>query len=189
VGRTGVTMMVMGALALPLTGCMATVSSYASASERVAPVRTAGSGARVDARAGVHTAARAAGDEARMTALQAEVTRLVNADRARAGCAPLAWDGAAAEAAQAHSEDMAARHYFDHTSPEGHTAVDRLRAGGGSYRALAENIAMGQQSAQEVVRGWLESPGHRRNIENCRYTRTGVGYRDLRWTQVFYTPA
>jgi len=127
--------------------------------------------------------------EARMSAVAAEVTRLVNEDRARAGCAPLAWDDRAAAAAQAHSEDMVMRHYFDHTSPEGRTAVDRLKAAGAPYRALAENIAVGQQSAQEVVNGWLQSAGHRHNIENCRYTRTGVGYRDLRWTQVFYTPA
>jgi uncharacterized protein YkwD len=53
---------------------------------------------------------------------------------------------------------------------------------------IAENIAMGQQTPQEAVRGWLGSAGHRQNIENCRYTRTGVGYRDGRWTQVFYTP-
>jgi uncharacterized protein YkwD len=47
---------------------------------------------------------------------------------------------------------------------------------------------MGQPTPAEAVRGWLGSPGHRENIENCTYTRSGVGYRDGRWTQVFYTP-
>jgi uncharacterized protein YkwD len=175
-------------LALPLAGCvpvpMSVLADIPAAASRPAPVpaRTARTSAPANGGAAAH-------EDVHMSAMAAEVTRLVNADRARAGCAPLEWDGRAAAAAQAHSEDMAMRHYFDHTSPEGRTAVDRLRAGGGTFRALAENIAVGQQSAQEVVRGWLDSPGHRHNIENCRYTRTGVGYRDLRWTQVFYTPA
>jgi uncharacterized protein YkwD len=178
VGRFRMMILAAGALSLPLSGCVMMVpDSVLSDIPQAAPSRTPAS-----------TAA-AVAHEAHMSALAAEVTRLVNADRARAGCAPLAWDDRAAAAAQAHSEDMVMRHYFDHTSPEGRTAVDRLRATGAGYRALAENIAVGQQSAQEVVSGWLQSPGHRHNIENCRYTRTGVGYRDLRWTQVFYTPA
>jgi uncharacterized protein YkwD len=118
----------------------------------------------------------------------AEVARLVNEHRARVGCRALAWDDAAARAAQAHSDDMARRNYFSHTSPEGRTMVDRLRAQGASYRMIAENIAMGQPTAREVVRGWLASPGHRANIENCGYTRHGVGLRSGRWTHVFYTP-
>jgi uncharacterized protein YkwD len=176
------------ALALTQAGCvpvpMAMLADIPAAAPRAAP-----SAARPAANPAAANTSAAAHEDVHMSELAAEVTRLVNADRARAGCAPLEWDGRAAAAAQAHSEDMAMRGYFDHTSPEGHTAVDRLRAGGGTFRALAENIAVGQRSAQEVVSGWLDSPGHRHNIENCRYTRTGVGYRDLRWTQVFYTPA
>jgi len=118
----------------------------------------------------------------------AEVARLVNEHRARIGCRALAWDDAAARAAQAHSDDMARRNYFSHTSPEGRTMVDRLRAQGAGYRLVGENIAMGQSTAREVVRGWLASPGHRQNIENCGYTRHGVGLRSGRWTHLFYTP-
>lgn len=118
----------------------------------------------------------------------AEVARLVNEHRSRVGCPALVWDGAAARAAQAHSDDMARRNFFSHTSPDGRTMVDRLRAQGATYRALAENIALGQPSAREVVRGWLSSAGHRGNIENCRLTRHGVGVAAGRWTHVFYTP-
>lgn len=117
-----------------------------------------------------------------------EVARLVNEHRARVGCRALAWDDAAARAAQAHSDDMARRNYFSHTSPEGRTMVDRLRAQGASYRLVAENIAMGQPTAREAVRSWLGSAGHRQNIENCGFTRHGVGLNAGRWTHVFYTP-
>jgi uncharacterized protein YkwD len=117
-----------------------------------------------------------------------EVVDLVNQHRAQVRCPALAWDDAAARAAQGHSDDMAARNYFSHTSPEGRGPVERLRAQGAGFHLIAENIAMGQRTAREVVQGWLASSGHRQNIENCGYTRTGVGYRDGRWTQLFYTP-
>jgi uncharacterized protein YkwD len=112
----------------------------------------------------------------------------VNEHRVRAGCPALVWDAAAARAAQSHSGDMARRDYFSHNSPEGRTPGDRLRLAGASWRAVAENIANGQRTADEVVRGWLASSGHRANIERCIYTRHGVGYAAGRWTHVFYTP-
>ena len=120
--------------------------------------------------------------------MEAEVARLANEHRVRKGCAPLAWDAAAAQAAQAHTDDMVRRGYFSHVSPEGGNVGGRLRAAGVQWRAVAENIASGQPTAHAVVQGWLGSSGHRANIENCVYTRHGVGYRDGVWTHVFYTP-
>jgi uncharacterized protein YkwD len=117
-----------------------------------------------------------------------EVARLVNEHRARIGCPALAWDDLAARAAQAHSEDMARRNYFSHTTPEGRTMAERFRAQGINYGRAAENIAYGQHTAAEVVRGWLNSAGHRQNIENCALRRHGVGLAATRWTHVFYTP-
>lgn len=117
-----------------------------------------------------------------------EVARLVNAHRARINCPALQWDALAAQAAQRHTEDMVRRGFFSHSSPEGQGVGERLRAQGIAWRAVAENIASGQETAAEVVRGWLNSAGHRRNIENCTYTRQGVGYARGRWTHVFYTP-
>ena len=117
-----------------------------------------------------------------------EVARLVNEHRARIGCPALAWDDAAARAAQAHSEDMARRNFFSHVSPDGHDLTFRLRAQGIAYSSAAENIAFGQPTAQAVVSSWLSSPGHRANIENCALTRQGGGVAGNRWTHVFYTP-
>jgi uncharacterized protein YkwD len=122
------------------------------------------------------------------SALAAEAARLVNEHRSRAGCLPLAWDAAAARAAQAHSDDMVRRDYFDDVSPEGRAAGDRLRAAGARWTAVAENIASGASSPDAVVQGWLGSPEHRGNLENCIYTRHGVGHRDTVWTHVLYLP-
>lgn len=119
-----------------------------------------------------------------------EMARLVNAHRQSRGCAPLAWLQPAANAAQAHSEDMARRGYFDHVSPDGGQPWDRLAAHGVRYRRVAENIAWTpRQSAGETLRGWLGSPGHRANLDNCAYTHHGIGLQNAYWTHVFVTPA
>jgi uncharacterized protein YkwD len=133
-------------------------------------------------------AAPPAGGSTRSTDETQEVARMVNAHRARIGCPPLQWDAVAARAAQSHSEDMQRRRYFAHVSPDGGNVGSRLTQAGVRWRAVAENIASGQPTAVIVVRGWLSSAGHRANIENCVYTRHGVGKAGGLWTHVFYTP-
>ncbi|WP_211266849.1 CAP domain-containing protein [Nonomuraea candida] len=125
------------------------------------------------------------------TAVENQVVTLTNAERAKAGCGPLKHDPKLYAAARGHSADMAAKNYFDHDSQDGRSFMDRIKAAGftgGS--AWAENIAAGQRSAAEVVRGWMNSPGHRANIVNCAYDLIGVGaVQDSRgkiyWTQDF----
>jgi uncharacterized protein YkwD len=109
-------------------------------------------------------------------------------NRNRAGCAPLAWDDAAARAAQGHSDDMARRRYFAHQSPEGRGVAERLAAQGVTYGAVAENLSMGFTRGEETVRGWMGSAGHRRNIQWCAVSRMGIGARDGYWTLVLYAP-
>jgi uncharacterized protein YkwD len=116
------------------------------------------------------------------------VAQLVNQHRAQVGCPALTWDDGAARVAQAHSEDMRRRNFFSHTNPEGKSPFDRLDAAGIAWSVAAENIAQDPRGPDAVVRGWLVSPGHRANIENCRLTRHGVGVSGDRWTHLFYTP-
>jgi uncharacterized protein YkwD len=114
------------------------------------------------------------------------VIRLSNTERSNAGCDALRPDARLAEAAGAHSADMAVRDYFSHTTPEGLSFVDRVRAAG--YPSPGgENIAWGQRNPAAVVEDWMNSPGHRRNILNCDFTAIGVGFdsRGYYWTQVF----
>jgi uncharacterized protein YkwD len=153
------------AAALALAGCMGMPASQGAG--------TMGSAA---------APAMAPGDAAR------RVADLVNRHRASRGCPALTWDDGAARVAQAHSQDMAARRYFSHTSPEGRSPFDRLDAAGIRWSTAAENIAQDPRGPDAVVRAWLASPGHRENIENCRLTRHGVGLSGDRWTHLFYTP-
>ncbi|MFC7616956.1 CAP domain-containing protein [Actinokineospora soli] len=89
--------------------------------------------------------------------VDAEVLALVNAERADAGCAAVKLDARLTEAGQGHSEDMSDNDYFSHTSLDGRSFVDRAREAG--YRSPgAENIARGQQSAEQVMEAWMDSP-------------------------------
>ena len=95
--------------------------------------------------------------------------------------------------AQAHSQDMATRNYFDHNTPEGKSPFDRMTAAGYAFSSAAENIAAGQRTPADVVTAWMNSAGHRANILNCGLTQIGVGYATggsygVYWTQDFGTP-
>ena len=117
-----------------------------------------------------------------------EFTELMNAHRATVGCGPLTWHKGTARVAERHSEDMVARAFFAHTNPDGDTPFDRLRDGGvGWVGPAGENIAAGYPDAAAVLQGWLNSPGHRANIENCAYTHHGVGLERAHWTHLFVT--
>lgn len=123
------------------------------------------------------------------TATVGEMARLVNARREGRGCPALAWLQPAAEAAQAHSADMARRDFFDHVSPDGQQPRDRVSARGVRFRMLAENIAWTPgQGARATLQGWIESGGHRENLDNCAYTHHGIGLHEGYWTHVFVTP-
>ncbi|WP_084960045.1 CAP domain-containing protein [Thermoactinospora rubra] len=122
------------------------------------------------------------------SSVEEEVVRLTNAARAQNGCGPLTHDPKLQAAAEGHSADMAAKGYFDHTSPDGRNPGDRIKAAGFSpISAWGENIAKGYGTAAAVVDGWLKSPGHRANILNCNFTHIGVGHvtSGPHWTQVF----
>nr|SBO97885.1 hypothetical protein BN4615_P7401 [Nonomuraea gerenzanensis] len=121
------------------------------------------------------------------SALENEVVRLTNAERADGGCRPLTHDAKLRRAALGHSADMANNDYFDHDSQDGRDMVDRIRATGFAGSAWAENIAMGQRSAAAVVRDWMNSDGHRRNIMNCSYTHIGVGAARNAQGQIYWT--
>ncbi|MFE7033776.1 CAP domain-containing protein [Streptomyces sp. NPDC057621] len=120
----------------------------------------------------------------------AEVLALTNAERAAAGLPPLADDPLLTRAAQAHSADMVARAFYSHTAPDGSEPWDRAAAAGSPRRTIGENIACGQRSPAEVVRGWMDSPGHRANILKPAFTHLGVGFAGggsagTYWTQLF----
>ncbi|MEV6293654.1 CAP domain-containing protein [Streptomyces sp. NPDC051896] len=108
------------------------------------------------------------------SAAEAEVLKLVNEERAKVGCSPLAANSSLSKLAESFSDDMAARDFFDHTDPDGKTPWDRAAAAGITDLG-GENIARGQADAAAVMQAWMNSPGHRANILNCDFKTLGVG--------------
>lgn len=127
---------------------------------------------------------------AAVTAAQAtqlnQVFALTNQYRQQAGCKALIRNSYAEKAAQGHADWMNSTGTFSHTGANGSSFVDRMKAAG--YPSPGgENIAQGQRDAQAVMTAWMNSPGHRANILNCKFTRIGLGLAGTRnyWVQNF----
>ncbi|TQR20689.1 hypothetical protein FG384_06235 [Psychrobacillus vulpis] len=131
--------------------------------------------------------AQTASEGATVPAVIQEVVDLTNKERTKAGLKALQIDTTLTQSAQAKSQDMKNKNYFSHTSPTYGSPFDQMKSLGISYKSAAENIAMGQRTAAEVVDAWMKSPGHRENIMNPAYTHIGVGLSDsgYYWTQQF----
>jgi uncharacterized protein YkwD len=104
------------------------------------------------------------------------VWTLTNQERADNGLLGLSLNGDLVESARAHSADMAAQNYFDHTGLDGRSPGDRIAATGYEASSWGENIAAGYGTPQAVVEGWMNSPGHRANILGDNSCDIGVGY-------------
>ena len=103
---------------------------------------------------------------------------LINDERVSNGVEALAHDAALRAVARAHSEDMIARDFFDHTNPDGDSPFDRMSDAGISYSSAGENIAWNRgyaDPAEVAVTGWMNSTGHRNNILNAGFTHAGLG--------------
>ncbi|MEV7088158.1 CAP domain-containing protein [Streptomyces sp. NPDC093085] len=160
----------------------------APAPETSAPATGSGDSAKAETSAPAQTTERAVEQPQAPTSAAAAVLSLVNQERAKVGCAALKADASLNALAQAFSDDMAARGFFDHTDPDGNTPWDRA-AKAGVKNLGGENIARGQATAEAVMDSWMNSEGHRANILNCDYTRLGVGVHTGSggpwWTQNF----
>jgi uncharacterized protein YkwD len=114
-----------------------------------------------------------------------QVISLLNQERAKEELPPMIYNALLEKSAQAHSDDMRARGYFEHDTPDGVTAENRIERDGylaafhtcqcsKSY-TVGENIAKGQSTASEVVETWMNSPQHRANIMNLDFNEIGIG--------------
>lgn len=113
------------------------------------------------------------------------VLQLTNYYRQQQGLHPLQFNSSLNSAAQAHSNDMAHGGFLDHRGSDGSRSSDRARRYGYRSGYVGENIAQGYRSADDVVAGWMNSSGHRRNILNPNYRDMGIGFNNYYWTQVF----
>jgi len=104
-----------------------------------------------------------------------EVVNLVNAERKKMGLAPVKLNTDLSYMAKVKAEEMRDSNYFSHQSPIYGSPFEMMNSFGISYSYAGENIAAGQKTPEEVMKGWMNSPGHRANILNENYTEIGVG--------------
>ncbi len=128
--------------------------------------------------------------ESKATKYAAEIVRLVNLERQKENLAPLKNLNTLSKVAEIKSKDMRDKNYFNHNSPTYGSPGDMVKKFNISFTMLGENIAAGQTTPASVVKSWMDSPGHKANILNARYTHIGIGYAEggswkHYWTQLF----
>lgn len=98
-----------------------------------------------------------------------------NKERIKEGLAPLKTNDRLLASAKKKTEDMIVLQYFEHESPSGQSVSDLGAAAGYSYIIMGENLALGNfDGAKDLVRAWMDSPGHRANILSPLYQEIGV---------------
>ncbi|MEL6681695.1 MAG: CAP domain-containing protein [Pseudomonadota bacterium] len=107
--------------------------------------------------------------------LATEIAAGVNANRRAGGQAPLRFNRRLGQAAMVHACDMLRNNFFDHRGSDGSNSQRRVRNAGYEDCIVAENIAWGYPRAEQIVSGWMNSPGHRRNMMHPRVEEFGVG--------------
>ena len=131
--------------------------------------------------ASASTSVRTAASPAAVSATSEErrVFDLVNAERRARGESALVWDAELTRMARVHSQNMARQSFFNHHGPDGQGLRERSRASGvGGFKAMAENLAYNKgfaDAASCAVTGWMHSDGHRDNMLNGEFTRSGIG--------------
>jgi uncharacterized protein YkwD len=115
-------------------------------------------------------------------ALELDLLNKTNAARAENGLPALQLDETLSLAARHHALEMATLNYFSHQSPTPgvSTPPERIAKAGSPYIAVGENIAKMPPMlvialADETVTGWMNSPGHRGNVLETRFTHVGFG--------------
>ncbi len=104
-----------------------------------------------------------------------DIISLTNQARELLGGAELKVNTKLTSAAQAKADDMAKQHFFAHVAPDGTMAWDYIKKAGYSYDVAGENLAVTNESAEVVIRSWMNSPSHRENIVNKDYQDIGIG--------------
>ncbi len=105
-----------------------------------------------------------------------EVARLINNERAARGLPPLSLDPLLSNAAQQHSDDLAAHNIFSHTGSDGRGFWERIVASGYPVAFGGEVVAAGYGSAADVVTGWMGSPAHQHILLLPDVAQIGVGH-------------
>ncbi|MGL5202942.1 CAP domain-containing protein [Cetobacterium sp.] len=116
------------------------------------------------------------------------ILNLVNIERENRGIEPLKLNPTLNALAKIKSDDMHHNQYFSHNSPTYGSPFDLMEKHNVQYMTAGENIAKGQNTPEFVMKSWMDSPGHRKNILNPKFKEMGVSRDEFGnniWTQMF----
>ena len=116
--------------------------------------------------------------------LSYKVFEIVNQERIKAGVKPLKFNNDMYKAAMVRAKEC--DESFSHDRPNGTSCFTALKEAGVKYLSAGENIAMGYRTPADVMKGWMDSEGHRNNILNPNFTDFACGvYKSGYWSQFF----
>jgi len=104
-----------------------------------------------------------------------------------ASTTPVKWNDTLELAAKIHATDMYVNHFFNHTGSDGSSMSDRIKRLGYNWKTCGENIGKGYINEEQVVKGWINSPGHCSNIMNPDFTEIGMARVGDYWSLVLGT--
>lgn len=107
---------------------------------------------------------------------QSDLLSLTNSRRLSAGAPTLTLNSKLNSAAQSKANDMVARNYWSHITPDGQAPWVFITNAGYSYTKAAENLASGFATSSEVIQGWMDSTAHRTAMLSTEYKEVGFGY-------------
>ena len=106
---------------------------------------------------------------------QENIITLTNESRKELNLPLLKANSELSRAAQTKADDMLAKGYFSHNTPEGKTPWTFITAAGYNYISAGENLAVNFTEAENVETAWMKSPGHKANIVNKNFEEIGIG--------------
>ncbi len=126
-----------------------------------------------------------------------EIIQLVNEERQKQGLDPLKVNSKLNDAALSKAYDMFDKQYWDHFAPDGKKPWDFITEAGFDYVYAGENLAKNFTSSDQVVKAWMDSPTHKANILNPKFTNIGLaivsgklnGYETTLVVEMFATPS
>lgn len=133
----------------------------------------------------IHTVPASLGIETVEAGYQNSLLRLHNAERKRRNLPRFRSHAPLNKAATRYAKVMHDNNHFSHTGLDNSSADNRIRAAGFTGNATGENIAAGYTSPKSVFRGWMNSPGHRRNIRSRLFNKIGFGKAGTYWVTNF----
>jgi uncharacterized protein YkwD len=108
-----------------------------------------------------------------------DILKYTNEERESFSLKPLSANLVLDKIADLRADDLFANQYFDHVSPDGQSASELAKDVDYDYLLIGENLALGNFDGERgIVSAWMDSPGHRANILNDKYTELGVALKN-----------